>query len=105
MVLKTVVIFKTKTPSSTSTGGGIDSYSTLLTTRGRFRKQGSNRSLSFGEMTFAGTYELIVRYQDAIFNALRTDLRVTIDSIDYTIQSWEKLNEERFYIKFLVARA
>lgn len=102
--LNKVVAFKTPTLTTTATGGQTESYSTLVTTRGRLRKQNSARSLSFGEMTFGGTYELITRYQDAIFNAISTGMKVTIDSVDFTITSWEKMNEERFYLRFTIAR-
>jgi hypothetical protein len=97
-----IVVFKSNTPT-TKGAGSADSYSTLCTTRGRLKKSSSVRTLSAGEMSFDGTYELIVRYQDTIHNAIRNDLKILIDSVTYTIQSWEKMREKRFYLKFTIS--
>jgi hypothetical protein len=102
--LNKVVVFKSNSPAGTSSLGQTDSYSTLLTTRGRLRKQGGIRNLSAGEFALEGNYDLIVRYTDTLYNAIKPDLKVEIDSGTFTIQSWEKMNEERFYLKFVLAR-
>ena len=101
---KGTVVFKSNTRSATATGGGIDSYSTLVTTDGRLTQLRKDRGMGFSEVSFSGAYELIVRYQDTIFNAIRTDLKIEVDSVRYTIQSWEKMDEKRFYLKFIINR-
>lgn len=100
---KGTVVFKQNTPAQ-SGAGKSDSYATLVTTDGRLRKNTSNRGLQAGEMGFDNSYSLIVRYQDAIFNAIRSDLKVDIDSVRYTIAGWELQNEKRFYIEFSLNR-
>ncbi len=102
---KGTVVFKSNSTTSSATGGKIDSYSTLVTTDGRFRKRSGNRALNYGEQTFINSYELIVRYQDTIFNAVRSDLKIEVDSVRYTIESWEKMDEQRFYLKFILNHA
>ncbi len=100
--LDKVVVFKVNTPAAASTGGGVDSYSTLLTTRGNLSRRSGSKGFNAGEHAFDNSYQLVVRYQDAIYNAIRTDLKVVIDSVTYTIHSWEKIEEKRFYLKFTI---
>jgi head-tail adaptor len=102
VVLNKIVVFKQNTPTASTTGGKIDAYTTLVTTRGSLSKRNTSKGFSAGEHGFDNSYELIVRYQDAIFNAIRTDLKILIDSITYTIHSWEKMEEKRFYLKFTI---
>lgn len=101
--LNKIVTFQTnaQTPSG---AGTVDSYTTLLTTRGNLSKIRSGRNLLTGEMSFNGSYYLMVRFTDALYNAIRTDMRVIIENVYYTIDSWEKTEEKRFYIKFVVNR-
>ena len=100
---KGTVVFKVNTPTQVG-AGRQDSYATLVTTDGRLRKRGGNRGLRDGEVAFENTYELVVRYQDAIFNAIRSDLKVDIDGTRYTIAGWELMDEKRFYIRFELNR-
>lgn len=98
-----LVTFKVNTPAATG-AGSTDSYSTLLQAWGSLKKSNSSRGLSYGESAFDNTYTLIVYYQDSIYNAIRTDLKVDIDSVTYTVTGWEKLQEKRFYLKFNLNR-
>jgi head-tail adaptor len=100
--LNKVVVFKQNTPTSSTTGGKIDAYATLVTTKGKLSKRSTSKGFSAGEHGFDNSSELRVRFQDAIFNAIRTDLKILIDSVTYTIHSWEKMDEKRFYLKFIV---
>lgn len=102
--LNKVVVFKVNTPTVAATLGGVASYSTLVETRGRLRKQGGNRNLTGGEFSIDGSYELIVRYTDTIYNAIKPDMKMEIEGVLYSIVSWEKLDEKRFYIKFIINR-
>jgi head-tail adaptor len=99
-----VVVFKTNTPTAATTGGGVDSYSTLCTVYGYLYKSNSSRGLGFGEVTFDNSYNLIVEYQETINSAIRPDLKVEIDSVTYTISGWEKIEEKRHFLKFSLQR-
>lgn len=98
-----VVVFKSNAPSAATTGGKIDSYSTLLTTRGKLKRLNGSRGLSFGEVFDSNSYELLVRYQTALASALKTSLRVEIDSVNYAISTYEKIGEKKFYIRFIIS--
>ena len=97
---KGTVVFKQNTPTTTTSGGGADSYATLVTTDGRLRKRSGNRGLQAGEVGFNSSWELITRYQDTIFNAYRSDMKVDIDGVRYTVQSCDKIDEKRFWLRF-----
>ena len=98
-----VVVFKSNSPSSATSGGKVDSYSTLLTTRGKLRRLNGSRGLSFGEMFDSNSFELTVRYETALASALKTSLRVEIDSVNYAVSTYEKIDEKKFYIRFIIS--
>lgn len=86
-------------PTDATTGGAIDHYGIIVTTRGRLRKSSGNRALTFGEIINDESYELIMRYQQAIENDLRIDTKFLINGLVYTIDSWEKFEEINFYYR------
>ncbi|MBL0268109.1 MAG: head-tail adaptor protein [Chitinophagaceae bacterium] len=100
--LNKVVVFKENTPSNLG-AGGADSYSTLLTTRGSLKKLSGSRSLSFGELVESNSYEMITRYQDDIKDNIRMDTKIEIESRTFTINSFEKIGEKRFYYRFVLS--
>ena len=99
--LHKVVLFRKNTPGTLGAGGS-DSYSDLLTTRGSLKKINGSRGLSFGEVLESNSYELIVRVQTLLEQNLRTDLRVVIEGRTFTISSWDKMDEKRFYYKIIL---
>lgn len=87
----------------TIAGAGYeDHYGIIVTTRGRLRKSGGNRTLSFSEIVNAETYELIMRYQVAIDNDLRIDTKFLINGLVYTIDTWETFEQINFYYRIIV---
>lgn len=100
--LKEIVTFKKNTPSTLG-AGAKDSYSTLLTTRGRLRKKSGNRTLSFGSIDEHNQWELIVRFQTALETNLRMDVKIEIGGRTFTINSFEKIGEKNFYYVFNLA--
>lgn len=100
------VVFKRPTTTAASTGGSLESggYTTIATTYGHLSKSGSSRGLSFGEGALDSSYSLIVEYQDTIYNAIRSDLKVEIDSTVYTVSGWEKVEEKRYFLKLKLER-
>lgn len=99
--LNKVVVFKQNTPTTLG-AGAKDAYTTLLTTRGSLRKLNGGRGLSFGELLESNSYEMITRYQVALANGLNMAVKVEIESKTYTIQSFEKIGEKKFYYKFIL---
>lgn len=97
-----VVTFKVNSPT-TQGAGKKDAYTTLLTTRGRLRKQNGSRSLSYGDIVLTDNYELLVRYETTIASNIRPDLKIEIDSVTYTIQSVEKIGDKIFYYRFIIS--
>ena len=93
------VIFKQNNPSATNTGGGTDSYSTLLTTRCRLEKSSGSRNLSFGEVMFSDSYDMTVRFQTLLESNLRSDMKVEIDGVTYTINSFQLIDQKKDYYK------
>jgi hypothetical protein len=83
-----------------TTGGWNDVYGTLLLTRGRLRKQSGGRDLAFGLIAGNDSYELICRFQATLEAALQVNGKVIVDSVNYTIASWEKVDQINHIYKF-----
>lgn len=102
------MVFKLNTPTTAATsnreaittGGQNDVYATLLTTRGRLRKNSGNRGLDFGLIASEDSYELICRFQSGIAAELRVNQKVMVDKDTYTIQSWEVLDQISHWYRF-----
>lgn len=83
--------------------GWQDNYGILLTTRGRLKQSSGYRNASEGEIQGDKTFELIVRYQQAIESTISISSKWLIDGVFYTIHSWEKKDQETFlYYRFLL---
>lgn len=99
--LNKILVFKTNTP--TATGAGLtNSYTTLLTTRGSLKKNNGSRGLSFSELTETNNYTIVTRYQQALHNAMRLDMKIEADGRLFTPTTWEKIGEKRFYLRINV---
>ncbi len=94
-----VCVLKQNTPGTLG-AGAVDSYATLLTTRGWLRKSSGNRSLSFGDLVGNDSWKLTVRKENALVNNLRHDLKWVIDGRTFTIQTWTNVGERSFYYEF-----
>lgn len=86
-------------PTDATTGGAYDNYGIIVTTRGRLRRSSGNRALTFGEIINDESYELILRYQQAIENDLAINTKFLINGLVYSIDSWEKFEEINFYYR------
>ena len=95
------MVFQQNTPVQKG-AGYEDSYADLITTRGGLRSLSSSRGFSFGEMLQTNSFELIVRFQTALESALRGDMKVVIDGRTFTIATWEKVGEKRFYYRMVI---
>lgn len=106
--MRSSVVFKTNAPVTTATttreaittGGQNDVYSTSVTTRGRLRKHNGSRGLDLGAITGQDSYELICRYDSTLNSSLKVNMKVFVDSVEYSIQSWEVIDQIRHIYKF-----
>lgn len=109
--MRSTVVFLTNTPTiaattdreAVTTGGLNDVYTTLLTTRGRLRKKSGSRGLDLGLVEDKQYYELICRFQSAINTGLEVNGKVLVDSVLYTIQTWEVIDQIAHLYKFELA--
>lgn len=91
------VTFRVNTP--TANGAGFsDVYSDLLTTRGQLEKSSANRSLTFGEIADNDSYDLYVRWQITLDSNLRSDTKIVINSVVYTMNGRPELIDQRKHI-------
>ncbi len=85
-------------------GAGFeDSYSTLLTCRGYLKKNSGTKVLNNGEIMIDDSYTLITDFIQNLYDNLQSDLQVVINSRVYSMNSWEQMDEKRFYLKFQLA--
>lgn len=91
------VEFKTNSPSAAGAGFS-DNYTTLLTTRGQLIRNSENRSLSFGAISDNEGYTLYVRFQPAIDAVLRSDVKIVINNVTYTMNGRPELIEQKKHL-------
>lgn len=96
------VAFRKTTPTDDDAGGAEDSYSTFLTTRGYLKKLNGSRTLEAAELVNNSTYELWVRFQEALALEVKPSLRAIIDGKDFTCHDAEVIAERDSYYKFIV---
>jgi len=95
--MRAVVTFLQNVP--TAKGAGFaDNYTTLLNTRGELVDLSDFRTLGFGEIDDGSTKKLICRFQTAIANSLRSDTKIVIDTITYTMQGRPKLIDQKKHL-------
>lgn len=94
------VVFLVNSPIPAPGGGSADNYTTLLTTRGQLISKSGNRALSFGTIADSSFMSLIVRFQTALANALRSDTKIVISGITYTFSSYTLIDQKKHLYKF-----
>lgn len=100
--LNKIVTFKVNTPT-TQGAGKKDAYTTLLSTRGSLKQLSSSRQLAYGSISEGVRWELVVRYETELEDNLDMSLKVEYSGRTFTIDSWEKVGEKRFYYKFILS--
>lgn len=93
--MREVVVFLANNPIPAAGGGFTDSYATLLTTRGQLLSSGDNRSLSFGAIADTSFMRLICRFQTALAASLRSDTKIVINGITYTMNGQPVLIDQK----------
>lgn len=96
--MREVVVFLQNTPTATTGRGQADNYTTLLTTRGQLLDAGDNRSLGFAVIADNSFMTLRCRFQNALASNLRSDTKIVINSITYTMNGMPKLVDQRKHI-------
>lgn len=96
-----IVRFERNVPTALG-AGKKDDYEEFLTTRGKLSKMRGNRSLSFGEANIQNQWELYVRFEVALENDLSKSMRLLIDNMIFTIDSWELVDQKRRYYRFVL---
>lgn len=101
--MREVVVFLQNTPVPAQGGGYTDSYSNLCTTRGQLIDNSGGRSLSFGAGVNTASFRLIVRFQAALFNNLRSDTKVVISGVTYTITDSKLVDQKKHLYEFSIS--
>lgn len=105
--MRSVIRVEQNTPTPMG-AGFIDSYTELLTTRGLLVKQTGNRGLDNSAVSQDSRFELFIRFQQALENALNNDAVkstrfIHSDGRAFTLVSTEYVSEDKksFY-RFIV---
>lgn len=98
-MMRSRVVFYINTPTPLGQGQS-DDYSPDIETRGMLRKAGGNRNLQWGEISTEDSYELICRFQSALESRLASNGKVIVDGKEYTINTWEKIDQIKHVYKF-----
>lgn len=99
--LRQVVRFERNVPTVLG-AGKKDDYEEFLTTRGALSKIKGNRSLSFGEANIQNQWVLFVRFETALENDLSKSMRLLIDNIIFTIDTWSLVGQKRRFYRFVL---
>lgn len=97
--MREVVEFRQNTPPAAG-AGFVDSYTTLLTTRGQLIQNSNSRSLSFGAIGDTAGYKLIVRFQSAISAAIKPDTKILISGLLYTHSGFRLIDQKKHLYEF-----
>jgi len=78
--------------------GNKDAYTVLLTTRGRKKRTGGNRTQNFSDINGYQVFELTIRKRSAL--QLTQSMKVRIDGILHTIHTWD--DTDKMYLRMYV---
>lgn len=98
-----VIRFEIPTKTANTSGGQDEAYADLLTTRGSVRKKDGFRNFSDGYDAIINTYELMTYWRGDLESNLTRDTRVIYDNRSFRIETWERVNEERSFMKFTIS--
>lgn len=83
--------------------GQQDSYSSLLITRCRLRKKRGDRQMELGLISNQEFYEMVCRYDSVIEDNIRVDNKIIISGVQYSVTTWEKVQEKINWYIFSLA--
>lgn len=96
--MREVVVFLVNNPVAVAGRGQQDVYTTLLTTRGQLLDNGDNRALSFGTIADNSFMKLRCRFQVALANSLRSDTKIIISGVTYTMDGRPTLVDQKKHL-------
>lgn len=83
--------------------GKKDSFTTLLTCRGKLTQLRSNRGLDLSETALINAWEWICRHQSAIEGiANKKSIRWIIDGRYFSVNSYELIDQKKHYYRFVL---
>jgi len=92
---------RNNSPIPNNSGGYDDSYTDVVTCRGRLRQQSGSKRLENGEIVQNKGWEWICRFQSGI--ALDVDSIWVIGGQIYRITNWEKVDQQPHWYKFVLS--
>lgn len=95
--MRETVLFLANSPTANG-AGFVDNYTTLCTTRGQLIDSGGTREISYGAIADSSTAKLICRFQTALANSLRSDTKIVISGITYTMNGQPILVNQRKHL-------
>jgi len=98
--MRSVVSFEQNSPVDDGSGGQVDDFTLLLTTRGRLRKLKGNKNLEQGDIVFDKGYELICRWRSDL--VINKDTSIVINGQRYRINDFELQNEIKHLYRFII---
>jgi hypothetical protein len=98
--MRSVVTFEQNNPADDGSGGQADSFTMLLTTRGRLRKLKGDKNLEQGDIVFDKGYELICRWRSDL--VINKDTSVVINSERYRINDFDLQSEIKHLYRFII---
>lgn len=95
--MRETVVFLVNTP--TPKGAGFeDAYTTLLTTRGQMIESGDSRGLNNGILGDSTFKRLRCRFQSALATNLRSDTKLVISGLTYTMNGMPYLVDQKKHL-------
>lgn len=98
-----VIRFENPTKTANTSGGRDEAYADFLTTRGSVEKRDGFRNFSDGYDAIINTYVLHTYWRGDLEANLTRDTRVIYDNRSFRIETWERVNEERSFMKFTIS--
>lgn len=102
MIYRHVISFENPTKTANLSGGNDEAYTSFVTTRGLVKKRDGFRGLSDGYDGIVNTYEVECFWRGDIENNVTRDTRIIYENRSFRVETWERVNEERFKMKFTV---
>lgn len=99
---KEICYFRNDVNKAQKGAGYTDGYLTFLETRGWLTKQNGSREIQQGIYGLVSQWVLYCRFQPTLLTTLNTSTKVWVNSRCFTISSYEQVDQERLYYKFVL---
>lgn len=86
------------------TGGQVDVYTDFYTTRCRLRQNSASKGLDMGFLGSNNNFEMVCRFDLNMSTLLYVNGKVYVDSVLYTIQSWEVVDQVKHWLKIQLTK-